>query len=133
MSFKKLFRPAEIPEDGFTQSEREAIVDVLHYCMYADHHIAIAEDRMIEATARALNWDPRISYDYYEGKSTGAVRRALAEKEYSELFFKSLKTRLKKESQALALELASDLMKVDGVKKQEELMALVTLKKALED
>ena len=133
MPFQKMFRHAEKQAVGFTQSEREAVVDILHYCMYADRHIARAEDQMIETVARTLNWDPSISYEYYEGKSTGAVRRALAEKELRADFMKSLRARLSKpEHRKFALSIADDLMKVDGVKPQEEFIALLELKKALE-
>ena len=133
MPFKKLFHPAQQQNDGFTQSEREAIVDILHYCMYADRHIARSEDDMIETVARTLNWDPAISYEYYEGKSTGAVRRALAEKEFRDEFMKGIRSRLQKpEHRSFALSLANDLMLTDGLKKQEEFLALQSLKKALE-
>lgn len=133
MPFKKLFQPSEVQKDGFTQSEREAIVDVLHYCMFADRHIAIAEDTMIETVARTLNWDPKISYEYYEGKSTGAVRRALADKEFRATFMTSLRERLvSKTSRQFALNVADDLTKVDGLKTQAEFDALSTLKRALQ-
>lgn len=133
MPFKKLFRSAEKSEDGFTQTEREAVVDVLHYCMYADRHIAVAEDQMIETVARTLNWDPNISYEYYEGKSTGAVRRALAEKEFRAEFMKSIRERLKKlEHRKFVLSIADDLMQSDGTKKAAEFTALSELKRALE-
>ena len=75
MAFKKLFTPTAKPQDGMTQAAREAIVDLLHFGVYVDSHIALAEDAMVEATARTLNWDPNISFDYYEGKSIGEVRR----------------------------------------------------------
>jgi uncharacterized tellurite resistance protein B-like protein len=133
MPFKSLFLPAEKQEDGFAQSEREAIVDVLHYCMYADRHIAASEDQMIETLARTLNWDPKISYEYYEAKSTGAVRRALDDKESRAEFMKDLRERLKKpEHRTLALRVADDLMQSDGQKGPAEFMALSELKKALE-
>jgi uncharacterized tellurite resistance protein B-like protein len=132
MPFKKLFKSSKAQDDGFAQSEREAIVDLLHYCMYADRHIAISEDEMIEKVARTMNWDPNISYEYYEGKSTGAARKALASKESRSEFMKSLHERLKdKTSRSFALKVADDLMKVDGEKKQEEFDALSELKRAL--
>ena len=133
MPFKKLFHPSPKQDDGFTQAEREAVVDVLHYCMYADKHIARSEAKMIETVARTLNWDPAISFEYYEGKSTGAVRRALAEKEFREDFMASIRARLgKPEHRSFVLKLANDLMLTDGLKKQEEFVALQSLKKALE-
>jgi len=132
MPFKKLFQSSKSPSDGFSQTEREAIVDLLHFCMYADRHIAISEDDMIEKVARTMSWDATISYEYYEGKSTGAARAAIENKDARSEFLKSLHDRLKdKESRAFALKVADDLMKVDGEKKQAEFDALSELKRAL--
>jgi hypothetical protein len=133
MSLRKLFHPSESQEDGFTQSEREAIVDVLHYCMYADRHVAIAEDTMIETVARTLDWDPKISYEYYEGVSTGVVRKALADQESRKAFILSLQQRLKSnDSRSFALRVANDLMKVDGEKTSEEFDMLAELRRSLQ-
>lgn len=132
MPFKKLFHSAPQPDDGFTQAEREAVVDVLHYCMYADRHVARSEDEMIERVARTLHWDPAISYEYYEGKSTGAVRTALAGDVSREAFLQDLRRRLPKtEHRAFVLKLASELIAADGTQPQE-VVALQALKDALQ-
>jgi hypothetical protein len=132
MPFKKLFRSPEKSPDGLTQNAREAIVDVLHFCMYADKHIAIREDEFIEKAARTLNWDANISYDYYEGKSIGAVSRALADKDACEHFFDSLKNRLTgKPERDLALRLAEGLAKSDDKTVQSEVNALIQLRSVL--
>jgi hypothetical protein len=36
---RKLFQKSEAPKDGLTQPQREAIVDLLNYCMYVDNLI----------------------------------------------------------------------------------------------
>ncbi|MEO5958202.1 MAG: hypothetical protein ABIR80_03735 [Opitutaceae bacterium] len=130
MPFKKFFHPSEKSEDGLTQSAREAIVDVLHYVMYADKHISAREDQFIEEAARKLNWDPKISYEYYEGKSTGAVSRALSTNAAGESFLESLKMRLpRKADRNLALSLAEELSRTDG-KNAEETTSIAKLKSA---
>lgn len=132
MAFKNLFRSSEKSADGLTQAAREAIVDVLHYCMYADRHIAAREDQFIEDEARKLDWDPKISYEYYEGKSTGAVSTALANAEAKKAFFESLRTRLAGEKErSLALRLADDLAKSDGARTTPEKAAIEELRQAL--
>ena len=132
MPFKKLFRPAEKSTDGLSQSAREAMVDALHYCMYADKHIAVSEDAFIEATARNLDWDPRISYEYYEGKSTAAVRQALSDDAATETFLQSISSRLTKDSERdLAVRLAGDLIKSDGRATEQETAAVARLRSAL--
>jgi hypothetical protein len=132
MPFKNLFRSTPQNTDGLTQPAREAIVDVLHYCMYADRHIAAREDEFIETAARTLDWDPKISYEYYEGKSSGEVRAALADKRAKEAFFESLKQRLPgKQERSLALKLATDLSGSDGQTTQAEARAVDELRAVL--
>ena len=40
---RKLFRKSEAPKDGLTQPQREAVVDLLNYCMYADNFVFLAD------------------------------------------------------------------------------------------
>ena len=56
---RKLFRKSEAPNDGLTQPQREAIVDLLNYCMYADNLVLLAEDRLITDTVKKFNWDSK--------------------------------------------------------------------------
>jgi uncharacterized tellurite resistance protein B-like protein len=132
MPFKNFFRSTPKSSDGLNQAAREAIVDVLHYCMYADRHIAVREDEFIEAAARTLDWDPNISYEYYEGKSTGAVSGALANPESKVAFFESIKQRLPgAKERSLVLKLAEDLVLSDGRKDQSEATVIGELKHLL--
>jgi hypothetical protein len=132
MAFKKLFTPTAKPQDGMTQAAREAIVDLLHFGVYVDSHIALAEDAMVEATARTLNWDPNISFDYYEGKSIGEVRRVRNDDGEREEFFKTVRERLPRpEDRALALKLVEQLFAVDGTTPAEA-QSLPMIRKALE-
>ncbi len=131
MSFRSLFRLSSQPDDGLTQPEREAIVDVLHYCMYADKHIATTEDDLIEAAARKFDWDPKVSYEYYEGKSTGMVRLALSDPYARASFLEDLNTRLGNQAKLIALQLAERVVNADGVRRAEELEAMEALRRSL--
>lgn len=107
-------------------------MDVLHFCMYSDRHIAASEDAFIEKVARRLDWSPAISYESYEAKSTGAVSRALSDAGLRAEFFKSIKARLAKAAdRELALALAGDLMITDGSKTAAESKTLVELRQGL--
>jgi hypothetical protein len=120
MAFKKLFITAAKPTDGMTQVAREAIVDLLHFGVYTDKHISLSEDKMIEATARTLNWDPNISFDYYEGKSIGEVRRVGNDEKERAEFFRSIRERLPKQAdRALAFSLVKQLYAIDGMSDSE--------------
>ena len=128
MPFKKLFEKSPAPNDGLTQAAREAIVDALHFVMYADRHIAISEDAFIETAARKFDWDANISYEAYEAKSTGAVTRALGDAEARAEFLRGIKDRLPgARERDLMLELADDLSRVDGTKAIQESKALAEL------
>ncbi|MES2692947.1 MAG: hypothetical protein V4773_05695 [Verrucomicrobiota bacterium] len=132
MPFKKLFQSADTPKDGLSQPAREAIVDLLHFCMYADKHIAVSEDEFIEAAAQTLDWSPLISYESYEAKSTGAVTRALSDPAARVVLLQSIKARLPGEKERdMALRLAADLMEVDGTQTTAESKALAEVQALL--
>ena len=73
---RKLFHKSEAPNDGLTQPQREAIVDLLNYCMYADNLVFLAEDRLITDTVAKFNWDPKIPFDQFDVRSIGNARNA---------------------------------------------------------
>jgi hypothetical protein len=50
---------SEAPKDGLTQPQREAIVELLTYCMYADNLVMLSEDRLISDRVAKSNWDPK--------------------------------------------------------------------------
>src|SRR5207249_6525818 len=73
---RKLFHKSEAPKDGLTQPQREAIVDLLNYCMYTDNLIFLAEDRLITDTVAKFNWDPKVPFDQFEVRSIDNARKA---------------------------------------------------------
>ena len=76
--FQKLFNLSPQSRDGLTQAQREAMVDVLFYCMYADNSLALKEDRILADTVGQFSWDPKVSYDAYAAR---AIAKARAVKE----------------------------------------------------
>lgn len=132
MPFAKLFRSAPQASDRLTQPAREAIVDVLHLCMYADSHLALSEDSAIEQIAASFAWDPKISFDSYEAKSVGAVRQALGDPALRGALFASIRDRLPgAELRNLALSLGEKVFKADGTKSDRESTVAAELRKAL--
>ena len=91
---RKLFQKSEAPSDGLTQPQREAIVDLLNYCMYADNLVFLAEDRLIADTVAKFNWDPKIPFDQFDAKSIGHARNARENQGYGDKFLASIKDRL---------------------------------------
>lgn len=128
----KLFRSQAAPDDGLTQPQREAIVDLLHFCMYADNHIALAEDKILDDTVSVLNWDPGASFDSYESRSIARVREAKDHADVRDAFFASIQQRLSsKAARALAIDVCQQLFLSDGVKSDREAQLEARLKQLL--
>lgn len=118
--------------DGLSQAQREAIVDLLHYCMYADNLVALKEDQFINSVAATLNWDRNISFETYEGTSIGNARRAKEQSAYREAFLQSISSRLdKSEIRQLAFDLVKQLFTADSHLSEKESQQLPSIRKAL--
>ena len=91
---RKLFGKSEAPNDCLTQPQREAIVDLLNYCMYADNLVMLAEDRLIADTAAKFNWDSKVPFDQFEVRSVSNARNARESQVYRDRFLASISDRL---------------------------------------
>ena len=131
---KKLFHRSEAPNDGLTQPQREAIVDLLNYCMYADNLVMLAEDRLIADVAAKFNWDPRaVPFDQFDARSVGNARNARESKVYRDKFLGSIKERLDTAAVRMkALDLCQELFLADGAQSEEEDEMFENLKPLLE-
>ena len=130
---RKLFHKSEAPNDGLTQPQREAIVDLLNYCMYADNLIFLAEDRLIADTVAKFNWDPKIPFDQFDVRSIANARTARENQGYREEFLAWIKDRL--DSAAVkrqALDLCQEIFLADGARSDEEDAVLQNLRTLLE-
>jgi hypothetical protein len=131
-SLKKLFHPKPTSSDGLTQSQREAIVDLLNYCSYADRDITQGEEDMIDGLGSKLDWDQNMDFDYYMDKSLGVVRNVIEQKDSMPYFLKDVRTRLdSKKSRETALGLCDKLFKADGKVTAEESETFKAIAEAL--
>src|SRR5438105_14844608 len=118
---RKLFRKSEAPKDGLTQPQREAIVDLLNYCMYAENLIFIAEDRLITDTVAKFNWDPKIPFDQFDVRSIDNARNASENPGYRDKFLALIRDRLDTAAvKRQALDLCQELFLADGAHSDEE-------------
>src|SRR6266550_5252150 len=130
---RKLFRKSEAPNDGLTQPQREAIVDLLNYCMYADNLVFIAEDRLITDTVAKFNWDSTVPFDQFDVRSIDNARNASENPGYREKFLASIMDRLDTAAvKGQALDLCQELFLADGARSEEEDAVLQNLKQLLE-
>lgn len=127
-----IFRSKHTAKDGLTQPQREAIADLLYYCEYADNHIALAEDQVIDDVISGLSWDPNLSVESYEAIALARVREAKADPSAADEFFVSVRSRLDTpHARELALTVCKKLFLADGVQSEKETQLLATIRKVL--
>jgi hypothetical protein len=122
MSFSvaPFFQTKTTVKDGLTQPQREAIADLLHFCMYADNHIALAETKVISDVVSTFAWDKNISFESFEARSIAAVRAAKETAETRQMFLDSIKERLtNSRSRGLALDACKKLFIADGMNEKD--------------
>jgi hypothetical protein len=131
---RKLFHKSEAPNDGLIQPQREAIVDLLNYCMYADNLVMLAEDRLIADTVAKFNWDPKaVPFDQFDARSIDNARNARESQVYRDKFLGSISDRLSTDAvKAQALDLCQELFLADGAQSDEEDVVLQHLRQLLE-
>src|SRR5437773_12056171 len=128
-----LFHQPEAPKDGLTQPQREAIVDLLNYCMYADNLIFLAEDRLITDTLAKFNWEPKVPFDQFDARSIDNARNATKNQGYRDQFLASIRDRLGTAAvKGKALDLCQELFVADGSRSDEEEDVFQNLRRLLE-
>src|SRR5437016_11282741 len=117
----------------FRHFPREAIVDLLNYCMYADNLVFLAEDRLIADTVAKFNWDLKIPFDQFDARSINNARNASESQVYRDQFLASIRDRLGTAAvKGQALDLCEELFVADGARSDEEDPVLQNLRTLLE-
>lgn len=108
------------PSSSLTQPEREAIVDLLHLCLYADAHISIRESDVITSFVEGSGWDMNLSFSSYEPRSIAAARAARSTPEGLKEFIAYAAERLKSPAaRERAISACGELIKSDGANDRE--------------
>jgi hypothetical protein len=116
MAFEKQKKPAK----ALLQNEREAIVDLLHLCIYADAHISLKEGQEVTDVVDVIGWDTKLSFSAYEQRSIAAAREARSEDQSQKEFIEYAAKRLtSKGSKELAVSLCAELFSSDGTADRE--------------
>jgi hypothetical protein len=129
-SLSAIFKHTQpISSDGLTQPQREAIVDLLHLCMYADNLISLDETAVLDKAVGSFAWEPQISFQSYEARSIAKAREAKENEAASTSLCESVKSRLNTPaSRIAALKLAKQLLAADGTTDNEAgLLAKINL------
>lgn len=100
--------------DGLQQEEREALIDLLLYCEFADNHLSLAEDKVLQDEAAQFSWDSVLDRDSYISSAVSRVRTARTNK-LDEGFLKNATSRLQSSyAKATARSLMVKLFRSDG-------------------
>jgi hypothetical protein len=114
------FKNQKKPSAPLPQSEREAIVDLLHLCLYADTHISLKEGAFIADVVEVIGWDTKLSFSAYEQRSIAGARAARVDDKSKKDFIEYAAGRLaSKGSKDLAVSLCADLFASDGTQERE--------------
>lgn len=128
MSFQK----KETVRPQLAQKEREAIVDLLHLCLYADAHIALNEGQVLSDVVDIIGWETQSSFSSYEARSVSGARAAKESEVAIDEFLSFAATRLQSaETRALALDLCQQLFATDGATAASEAALLGRIRAAL--
>jgi len=131
-SFSRFFNVKSATNDGLTQPQREAIADLLHYCLYADNNIALAETAVIDAAVSSLTWDPNYSFSVYESRSVALARQTKEDPAAREEFLQSIRQRLDKPAvRTLAFDLCKQVFVADGAQSDQETIVLARIQQLL--
>lgn len=72
----QLFRPGEPPPED-PQAYREALVDLLIWTMFVDHHLALAEQELLDSITDDLEWTSLTPLAHFVHESTARARAVL--------------------------------------------------------
>jgi hypothetical protein len=116
------------PKAELDQNGREAIVELVHFCVYADARIALDEGDFLGALPSQLGWPAQSSYSSYEGVAVATARAARESEEACTHFLSTVAQRLgSPAAKRYAVELCKTLMRVDGTTaaREDELVAKI--------
>jgi len=129
--FGHLFSPAVETTDGLSQTQREAIVDLLHYCMCADRELFPCEVDAFEEEVAEFNWEPSVNFESFAARSLEEAHGAVASPERRQAALASISSRLAtNEAKMQALALCPRIFLADGHYAQEERAIFVEIKRA---
>jgi hypothetical protein len=128
--FLDLVRERAVPAE--TQAEREAVIDLLVWTMFADRHVAAAEQQRIAAETKNMAWDAPSPVDHFVDKSMLRARAVLAGDQSAEKYLDEITARLGDDAmRRRALAACEALAEVDGEVAEAERQLLRTFEEWL--
>jgi uncharacterized tellurite resistance protein B-like protein len=123
----------EIANLDVTQNEREAIIELMMLIMYSDKTLKLAEDEAIKEYTSSVKWESPLSLEFFFGKVTPKVRRALSDKENMNALLEDINFRIESELvKAQVLLVCNDLAMADAEFSSEEKELLKNISKVFQ-
>ena len=112
---RRLFSSDASPADGLTQHQREAIIDLLNFCMCTDGKVLLDEEITIDDEIQEFCWDPSVDFRTFAAQSLERARAAVATPETRRIALDSISDRLETPgAKEGALVLCHKVFKADG-------------------
>jgi hypothetical protein len=110
-----------------TQSEREALFDLLTLSIYSDHHVSLTEEALLESAFIAEGWDSEYPKNLFLEKSFARARAAAESDEEMADYIKERARQLTNEhARVEALGVVKNILERDGYNEDESrFMALL--------
>jgi uncharacterized tellurite resistance protein B-like protein len=124
-----LFRKDQQAAQQRDQAQREALIDLLVWTMFADRHVASVEAQQIRKEAEGLEWDGHRSIDRFIDGSVKRVRDVLGSETAEAAYLDDIHHRLADADMRLrALAACEELIGIDGDRAEAELAHLERVK-----
>ena len=117
--------------DGLKQSQREAMVDAMLYCLFADDYDDPMERQVLDRAIARFNWESETSIPDYILAASGRVHEAVGDPATEQNLLNDISNRLENwEIRFQAIQLCKILFYSDLFFSDEEVRALAQLKSA---
>ncbi len=108
------------PSSAWTQTQREALVDLLYYAIYADNHLSSAEETLIANELEKVEWDGPLSLEQAIERGIHRAREARSDPAAKTSLLASIKLRLSTETAiSKAAALCEEVLRSDGLADKE--------------
>ena len=111
--FTQLFGSDSNEDDGWSQPQREALVDLLSLAMYADNHLSVSEQQAIDAHIEKMYWNSNLSVDAFSNASITRARNAHNNKELKNDYLQDIGEKLG-DAKSNAYEICRSVLASDG-------------------
>ena len=120
LSFLFRSNPQQKPSSAWTQTQREALVDLLYYAIYADNHLSAAEETRIATELEKVEWDGPLSVEQAIERAIHRARDARSDPAAKTRLLASVKLRLSTETAiSKAAALCEEVLRADGLADKE--------------